>query len=144
MKHARVPQYPDNCIFCKIADRRESADIIYEDGLCMAFLDKFPKTVGHLQLIPKKHYRYIYDCPQMGQIFDTAAKLIHDIIPLLKANFVTIGTFGREIHHAHVWIVPQYDKIVRAVEGMGQTIAPGDRHKLAEYLSSNIKGGVRF
>ena len=110
--------HKEDCIFCKIVSKQEPADIVYEDDLCLAFLDKFPQTRGHIQLIPKKHYRWIYQVPEMGQLFVTAQRLIRAIIPALGADHVTLATLGREIEHAHIWIVPQYKTEVALKEGL--------------------------
>ncbi len=72
----------EHCVFCRIVTHQEEANIIYEDELCMAFLDKYPQTRGHLQLIPKKHYKWIYDIPEFGKFFVIAKALIR-VIPLL-------------------------------------------------------------
>ncbi len=99
-----------NCIFCRIVSREEPALIIYEDKTYLAFLDKYPQNPGHLQLIPKKHYRWIYDLPRMGEIFAVAQNIIRAIIPVLKANHITLGCYGHQVEHAHIWIMPQYDR----------------------------------
>lgn len=43
----------DNCIFCKIANHDIPGKIIYEDDVCMAFLDLSQTTDGHTLVIPK-------------------------------------------------------------------------------------------
>lgn len=101
-----------DCGFCAIVAKKERAHIVYEDNLCLAFLDKYPQSRGHLQLIPKKHYRWIWEAPDMGEIFSIARRIIRAIIPVLGADHVTITTFGRQITHAHIWIVPQYAREV--------------------------------
>lgn len=111
-----------DCVFCQIAAHKEPAYIVYEDSLCLAFLDKFPQTRGHLQLIPRKHYQYIYDVPEIGEFFTTAKQLIHAIIPMLGADHVTIATFGKQVDHAHLWIVPQYLHEVRLREFNSRTL----------------------
>ena len=44
-----------NCIFCKIANKEIPGKIVYEDDVCMAFLDLSQVTDGHTLVIPKKH-----------------------------------------------------------------------------------------
>ena len=105
------------CIFCQIIAKEIPAHIVYEDELVIAFLDKYPQTRGHLQLVPKKHYRWIYEMPEIGTFFETAQKIIRGIIPVLGADHVTIATFGYQVEHAHLWIVPQYKKKVDLKEG---------------------------
>ena len=37
----------DNCIFCKIAHHEIGGKVLYEDDVCMAFLDLSQATNGH-------------------------------------------------------------------------------------------------
>lgn len=123
-----------SCVFCQIVAGRSPADIVFEDKLCLAFLDKYPQTRGHLQLIPKKHYRWIYDVPEIGEIFVAARKIVRAIIPVLGANHVSLATLGEEVPHAHIWIVPQYK---RRLEN-----SRDDREALAHLLREAIKKEV--
>lgn len=111
-----------SCVFCRIVQGKEPAYIVYEDSAAVAFLDKYPQSRGHLQLVPKKHYHWIYELPDIGSFFRVAQKIIHGIIPVLGADHVTVATFGREVAHAHLWIVPQYKKTVQIVEGVGRKV----------------------
>lgn len=45
----------DDCLFCKIAAKKISAHVIYEDDDTLAFLDIMPRTKGHTIVIPKVH-----------------------------------------------------------------------------------------
>lgn len=104
-----------DCIFCRIIRKDAPAQVVFESENYIAFLDKHPKTRGHLQLLPKKHVTWIYELPDIGNFFITAQRIIHAIIPALGADHVTIATFGHEIAHAHLWIVPQYNRSERIV-----------------------------
>jgi len=132
----------NTCVFCQIVDRREPAEIVYEDDLCLVFLDKYPQTRGHLQLIPKKHYSWIYEMPEMGQIFAVSGKLIRAIIPVLKADHVTLATFGRQVRHAHIWIVPQYLKEQEIHESASHQSNWSDLSNLAGLLKEAISKEV--
>ncbi len=106
----------------------------------MAFLDKYPQTRGHLQLIPKKHYQWVYQIPQIGKFFEVAQKIIHVIIPVLGADHVTLAAFGHEVHHAHLWIVPQYGSVVKVEEQFSSHQADDDQELaklLKKYLMQN-------
>ena len=58
----------------------------------------------------------------MGTFFTIAQTIIRAIIPVLGADYVTLTTRGDEVHHAHLWIVPQYTKGVELREG-AQSVA---------------------
>jgi histidine triad (HIT) family protein len=95
-----------DCIFCKIVRREVPAHIVYEDDQFLGFLDIHPQSPGHVQLIPKQHYRWVWDVPEAGVYFEIARKIA-------KAEQKTFGTdavfsriMGDEILHAHIWIFP--------------------------------------
>ena len=44
----------EDTIFSKIIRREISADIVYEDDLCLAFRDITPQAPTHILVIPKK------------------------------------------------------------------------------------------
>lgn len=130
-----------DCVFCLIIRRQQPAYIIYEDDQTIAFLDKYPQTRGHLQLVPKTHVRWIYDLPDMGSFFTTAQKIIRAIIPILGAEHMTIATFGHEIKHAHLWIVPQYRLELRLSERR-KTFSNGENlAATAALLRDALQGG---
>jgi len=130
------------CVFCQIARKEVPAYFLFEDPICIAFLDKYPQTRGHLQLIPKKHYRWVYEMPDMGKLFTTAGNIIRAIIPVLGASHVTLATFGHEVKHAHVWIVPQYSREVHVEERQKSRLHTQTQAELARILSQAIQKEV--
>ncbi|MDD3710998.1 MAG: HIT family protein [Patescibacteria group bacterium] len=50
-----------DCIFCKIVNKEIPADIVFENDMVMAFLDNNPISLGHVLIVPKKHFTNIYD-----------------------------------------------------------------------------------
>ena len=103
----------DNCIFCKIAKKEIPAHIIYEDDNFLSFLDINPQSPGHVQVIPKKHTRWVWDLPEHepdGSGFDVYFSVIHKIAKATQNTFGTPAIFskimGDEVPHAHVWLFP--------------------------------------
>ena len=129
------------CVFCNIVNGSAEARVVFEDPQSLAFLDRNPQSRGHLQLIPKTHYRWIYELPDMGGLFTTAQRIIRAIIPVLGADHVIVGSFGREIMHAHIWIVPQYGQGNRITEGT-RVRGRGARDDVATLLRTAIKKEV--
>ncbi|MBI4009819.1 MAG: HIT domain-containing protein [Candidatus Aenigmarchaeota archaeon] len=111
----------EKCIFCKIVEGKVPSYKIYEDRNYIAFLDKFPRTPGHTQVIPKRHYRWVYDVPDFGEYFDVVKKIAEGIKKALNPRLVHLITIGDEVPHAHVWIVPRFEN-----DGHGPLI---DLHK---------------
>ena len=77
----------DNCIFCKIANHDIPGKIIYEDDVCMAFLDLSQTTDGHTLVIPKKHYAHILEVDQqtLAHMMDIVQKVALQIQSTLHA-----------------------------------------------------------
>lgn len=52
------------CLFCEIVEGKRPAQVVYEDDVCMAFLDIDPIQEGHVLLIPKAHWLDADDVPE--------------------------------------------------------------------------------
>ena len=61
----------DNCIFCKIANGEIPSATLYEDEEFRVILDLGPASKGHALILPKNHYRNLYDIDEA-----TASKAI--------------------------------------------------------------------
>ncbi|MEM2954800.1 MAG: HIT family protein [Candidatus Nanoarchaeia archaeon] len=110
-----------DCIFCKIANGHLPAKIIYDSPEIMAFLDIKPANPGHILIIPKEHYQFIFQMPQ-----DLNTKIMELIKILSKAQIENLGAqgvnilqnngaiAGQLIPHLHFHIIPRFkdDKII--------------------------------
>ena len=104
----------DNCIFCKVAQKKIDAKIIDENENAIAFLDAFPLTAGHTLVITKNHYAKLQDVDydQINQLFSLANKLLPSIEKGTGVQSTLIAIHngkdaGQEIPHLHVHIVPR-------------------------------------
>jgi histidine triad (HIT) family protein len=100
----------DNCIFCQIAAGQSPCYKVYEDENYLAFLDIFPRTKGHTILIPKKHYRWVYEVEDFSGFWQTALKITKKMKAVLNPTFITYVTHGLEVPHAHIHIMPRSEK----------------------------------
>jgi len=75
----------------------------------MAFLDISPLNKGHMQVIPKKHYRWTWDVQNFGEYWEVAKKVAKAAMKALEAPMVEFLTHGAEVEHAHIWVVPIYN-----------------------------------
>lgn len=98
------------CIFCKIVAGEMPSFNVYEDENYLAFMDIFPRTKGHTLVIPKKHYRWVYDVPNFGEYFEIAKKVAMNVQNVVKSRFISFVTVGEEVPHAHIHILPQTSK----------------------------------
>lgn len=112
----------DACIFCKIAAGDIPSKTLYEDEDFRVILDLGPAARGHALILPKDHFRNLFDLPE-----ETAEKAIVlakkmalrmreklgcDGLNLVQNNEETAG---QTVFHFHMHIIPRY-------EGDGQKI----------------------
>lgn len=95
-----------DCIFCKIVAKEIPAHIVYEDNDFLAFLDINPRSPGHTQIIPKKHYRWVWDVPNAGEYFEVAKKIALAQKKTFDTEMVLCRITGEDVPHAHIWIFP--------------------------------------
>ena len=97
--------------------------IIYEDDVCIAFLDLSQATYGHTLVIPKKHFENILevDAQTLAHVMQVTQKLAKQIVEKLNAKGLNILTntnevAGQTVHHFHVHILPRYDEKELVIE----------------------------
>ena len=108
----------DNCLFCKIVAGKIPAHKVYEDDHFLAFLDINPQTVGHVQVVPKNHFRWVWDLPTfaeategptIGAYFEVVGKIAKAQKKAFQTDFVMSKVVGEEVPHAHIWVFPGSD-----------------------------------
>ncbi len=95
-----------HCVFCQIATKKIPAEIVYEDENFLAFLDIHPQSPGHSQVIPKKHYRWVWQVPKVGAYFEIAAKIARAQQRAFNQEMIFSKIMGDEVPHAHIWVFP--------------------------------------
>ncbi len=99
-----------DCVFCKIVKKEIPAHLVFEDKDFIAFLDVDPRAPGHVQVIPKEHYRWVWDVPNIGEYFNVVKKIALAIKKAYATDIARLNVSGEEIHHAHVWVWPELPK----------------------------------
>ena len=107
IKDSKVVYLMENCVFCKIIKKEIPADIVYEDKEFFAFLDIRPLSPGHVQVIPKQHYRWVWDVPNIGQYFEVVKKIALSQKKAFKTDLIRSQIYGDEVLHAHIWLWPE-------------------------------------
>jgi histidine triad (HIT) family protein len=106
----------NNCIFCKIINKELPVSLVFEDNICLAFLDINPIAEGHVLVIPKQHHErfVLLNNETVGHLFKIGQKVLKAIedsdIRCEGANlFLSDGTVaGQEVMHSHLHIVPRF------------------------------------
>lgn len=100
-----------DCLFCKIANKKERADIIYEDDKFIVFKDIAPKAPIHLLVVPKQHIVSVKKLqPEneslMGQLILTAKKVAEQKKLEGYKLAINVGREGGQlIDHLHVHLL---------------------------------------
>ena len=97
----------ENCIFCRISNKEISANIVYENENYLAFLDITPRNKGHTLVIPKKHFRWVWDVDQPG--YFEAVKKVANALQKTFSEFIVSFVIGEEVEHAHIHLVPRFE-----------------------------------
>lgn len=109
------PTQNSSCLFCKIINKEIPADIVYEDENLFVLLDISPNNPGHCLVIPRNHFKNIYEIPDelMGTLF---TRVKHMSIAIKKAvdadgitNVINNGEgVGQVVFHSHIHVIPRY------------------------------------
>ena len=102
----------DECVFCGIVDGSVPADLVFDDQIVVAFLDRSPLFVGHTLVVPRSHVVTLADLPaaEVGPFWRRVQHLSAEIPRVLGAE----GTFvannnvvSQTVAHLHVHVVPR-------------------------------------
>ncbi len=130
----------EDCIFCKIVAGKIPSYKVYEDDLFLAFMDVFPRVKGHVLVIPKKHYRWVYDVPKFGAYWEVAKKIAAQVQKGVGASYISFLTMGEAVPHAHIHILPQSGLGIRGISFKPvHEINHEEIAKLAQEISSMIQ-----
>ena len=95
-------------IFTKIINGEIPCHKVWEDDAHLAFLDIRPMANGHTLVIPKREVNHIFDLnpEETAAIWMAARKVGRRLKDKLGCARVCIGTWGYEVPHAHIHLIP--------------------------------------
>ena len=105
-----------DCIFCAIIAGEIPAATVYEDEHVFAFMDIAPANPGHTLVIPKQHYRNIFDMP-----IEVGTKIMQAAIPIANAIRDALNPDGlnlfqsneaagfQTVFHFHLHLIPRWE-----------------------------------
>ena len=136
----------NDCIFCKIVEGKLPSSKVYEDDVCMAFLDINPLTPGHTLLIPKRH------CASITEACDEdLSALVRRIPGVATAAVKAAGAegfsvvqlngsaAGQVVFHLHFHIIPRRKGDGVSFNWHHQKYGPGEIDLLAEKIRQCLK-----
>lgn len=106
----------DNCIFCKLANGVFPTNSIYEDDEFNVILDLSPATKGHALILPKEHYKNLYEIPDetAAKAMKLAKKMAVKMTEKLQADGFNLvqnnnEVAGQTVFHFHMHLIPRYN-----------------------------------
>lgn len=102
-----------DCLFCRIIERRAPAKIVYEDEQAVAIEDIHPQAPVHLLVLPRKHLSSLQEATAedellLGHLLTLAARLARER-GLESKGYRTVinnGTWaGQSVLHVHVHVL---------------------------------------
>ncbi len=131
-----------NCIFCKIVAGQIPSINVYENEHVLAFMDINPVSTGHVLVVPKGHWRDLFDMPdeQLGFVAASVRKVAHSVRNALNPDGVSINQANgkgaaQSVLHYHVHIVP---RTMGDDLKINWNLVPGDMEEIAS-VAEQIK-----
>src|SRR5512139_798419 len=102
-----------NCIFCKIIEKKIPARLVHEDDMAIAFEDINPQAPTHILIVPKKHVADIHsmkkeDREMIGHLF-FIAQIIAEKQGLEREGYRLVINNGRDagqaVFHIHLHLL---------------------------------------
>lgn len=136
----------EDCVFCKIIRKQLPSYTVFEDESYVAFLDIRPLNPGHTLVVPKEHYRWVWDVPETGHYFDRVGRIARVLQKTMKTDWVIADVAGMGVAHAHVHVVPRFPgdghgEFVNAENA--KTISPEQMTVIAEKIRNGLLSGPR-
>ena len=136
----------DNCIFCKIANGEIPSATLYEDEEFRVILDLGPASKGHALILPKNHYRNLYDIDEAtaSKAICLAKKMITKMTDVLGCDGYNIvqnneEAAGQTVFHFHMHLIPRYkNDNVGLGWHMGE-LTEEDNKEIAEHIEKMQK-----
>lgn len=104
----------DRCVFCDIISGKLSGHVIYEDKLIFAIMDIRPLNIGHVLVMPKRHYEKIFDINEKlaSELMKVTWKISNGMNKILEPDGINIlqnngRVANQTIPHLHIHVIPR-------------------------------------
>ncbi|MEK3805828.1 HIT family protein [Bacillus sp. FSL H8-0547] len=102
------------CLGCKLANKIEPVNVVYENEYICCVLDIEPFNEGHTLILPKKHYLDVddLDLKTSNAIMEASMKISKAIKKIFAPDGITICQNGgkfNDLSHYHMHIIPRFE-----------------------------------
>ncbi|MDI6820705.1 MAG: HIT family protein [Patescibacteria group bacterium] len=136
-----------DCLFCRIIQKKITAQVIYENDTVLAILDIHPKAPGHTIILPRIHTETIlgYPVSKGSDLFESVKKVTTILNKVLKPDGFTIGinhgkSAGQAIGHLHIHIIPRWSNDGgSSIHGVVDNRSNSNPEEIKELISQSYK-----
>lgn len=110
-------------------------DLIYESGTTFSFFDKYPVSLGHTLVVPKRLISNYFDLSIKEQM--ACWMMVNKVKSLLQNRFYPDGfniginiqeAAGQSVPHCHIHVMPRYTGDVEQPRGGIRGVIPGKQN----------------
>ena len=134
-----------DCIFCKIINGEIPSKTLYEDEQFRVLLDLGPATKGHALILPKSHYKNLYELPDetAADVMKLAKKMATQMTEKLGCDGFNLvqnngESAGQTVFHFHMHVIPRYENGPSIVSWTPGNATPEELVQTAEQIKSGL------
>lgn len=136
------------CVFCEIIKGRSPVAKVYEDNSFLAFMDKYPITLGHTLVLPKQHYSDLFHMTEneVGNLYRVVHSIATAVYTATGAQGLNTGqnngkAANQIVPHVHVHIIPRFEKDSRDGKWPSRKLVD---YKELEKVSNKIRNNLKM
>lgn len=137
-----------SCVFCRIVNGSERADVVLETPEVLAFLDVRPVFKGHVLVVPRFHVVTLPELPERlySPLLGATSRLAAAVVDGLGAqgSFVAMNNVvSQSVPHLHMHVIPRTKGDgLRGFFWPRLRYADGEAAEFAERLRAVLQAGA--
>lgn len=135
----------ENCIFCKIGSGDIPSYKLYEDENFKVFLDLSPTSYGHALIIPKEHYKNLFELDDTiaSKALVLAKKVGAAMMNTLHCDGLNVlqnngEAAGQTMFHFHIHLIPRYKEDDTKIIFAENSLTEDDAKKIIDLITKDL------
>lgn len=135
----------ENCIFCKIGSGDIPSYKLYEDEDFKVFLDLSPTSYGHALIIPKEHYKNLFELDDTiaSKALVLAKKVGAAMMNTLHCDGLNVlqnngKAAGQTMFHFHIHLIPRYKEDDTKIIFAENSLTEDDAKKIIDLITKDL------
>lgn len=135
----------ENCIFCKIGSGDIPSYKLYEDEDFKVFLDLSPTSYGHALIIPKEHYKNLFELDDTiaSKALVLSKKVGAAMMNTLHCDGLNVlqnngEAAGQTMFHFHIHLIPRYKEDDTKIIFAENSLTEDDAKKIIDLITKDL------